>query len=73
MISNLASCNPLQLLDFAFEVCQAEVKTALASLAESEEVRSQLEVVVGPAKHKGVFAKQCFKPGSLELAPSPTL
>ena len=56
-------------IDFVFERCQADVKVALQHLVEPAEVRKNLSVQTGPAKHKGVFTKETFKAGQLKLAP----
>ena len=69
MITDLSSCDPMNNIDFVFERCQADVKVALQHLVEPAEVRKNLSVVTGPAKHKGVFTKETFKAGQLKLAP----
>ena len=65
----MSSCDPMNNIDVVFERCQADVKVALQHLVEPAEVRNNLSVETGPAKHKGVFTKETFKAGQLKLAP----
>ena len=71
VVQELESCNPLiNNVDFAFEICQAELKSALAALAgQTSAMLPKLEVVTGPSQLRGVFAKETIKSGAMQLPP----
>ena len=66
--ADLVKCDPMQTLDFAFDMCASEVKFALGSMAAAAPM-NKLDVVTGPAGSKGVIAAEDIKIGCVQLVP----